>query len=240
MSSYVKVLNCPVCDWPNDDDVDEINADILNGIALPEIRQKHTKFSYHSLFNHKKHLIRAASLETSGLPDLTSRGDLVPEGARTKSFTAITKTLTDNNELLEVVVNSALEDLGKSDGYLDLANTPKAQAILLGVRDQIRKSVTEVTKTRQSLMNPALTANVGGISDAVLLEFMQIVKKAALAAIENKTLRTAFFNELNFKVRQSKELKWLAERDREAREAKEKTSQTEQEQQATSPNSTTP
>lgn len=214
MASFVKYRSCSVCQNPDDGVVDSINADILNGIALTEIKTKYAaqfgSVSYNSLFHHKKHLLRSASAEVTGLPDLTSDQGELANPERSKSFTTYTQTLNNNHELLEMVVDSAIEDLDKSEVYLEKANSVKGQAMILGVRDNIRKSVTDVAKIRQELIDPALTVN-GQVSNAVMCEFLSLVKRAALFAIDDEKMRISFFNQVKIELRKSKELKWMVE-----------------------------
>jgi hypothetical protein len=167
--------------------------------------------NYGAVYWHRSHIKKDVTTSLLGLPEAGSgvRGETeIVKGERAAGFNSYIDELHKNKETLDVLLHSAFEDLNQSDEYLLKSLTPKYQALILSVRDNIRKSIAALTSQIQESITPTLN-NLNSKNNPQIIELLMIVKKAAALAIKDKDVREAFKSELAVQIAYSKELKWL-------------------------------
>jgi len=221
--AYIRFTNCRVCALQDKDHKawSDIDFKLLEGVPLAQVLGEYAglfvepnkpPLTYIALSQHKKHLKSQVANNLLGLPDASSSNSnsqiVVNDG--TNGLISYVDELNRNKETLDKMLVSAEEDLVKSDEFLAAATTPKNQALLLSVRDNIRQSMVEISQ--KSL--EAITPNLGPLNskdNPQVIELLMIVKKAMNLTIKDKDLREEFKNELSTQIAFSKELKWLNE-----------------------------
>lgn len=164
--------------------------------------------NYAAVFGHRNHIKKDVASSYLGIPEAGSKGTELVKGERAVGFDSYIEELHKNKETLDVLLQSAFEDLNASDEYLLKSVTPKYQALILSVRDNIRKSIASLTQQIQETTTPTIN-NLNGKNNPQIIELLMIVKKSATLAIRDKDVREAFKAELSVQIAYSKELKWL-------------------------------
>lgn len=224
--SYRLYPGCRICKHSDHKVVSDIDFKLLEGATVNDIVMAFGQFfgkvgadnqkiepdlNYAAVVGHRNHISKSVAPTLLGLPDANgySNGALV-KGDRAVGFDSFIEELRKNKETLELLKQSAFEDLNMADEFLIKASSPKAQALLLAVRDNIRKSQAALIKQIQETITPNFN-NVSGKDNPQFVELLLIIKKSALLAIRDKAVREAFMLELETQIKFSKELKWLAE-----------------------------
>ncbi len=218
--AYYKFPACRICCLDDHKTVSDIDFKLLNGASVNEIIGQYGKFfidkekplTYISVVGHRKHMSKNIGASLLGLPEASSipSGAEIVVGDRAEGFDSYIENLKRSKETLDAMIASAFEDLNASDAYLAKSDTPKYQALMLAVRDNIRKSIANITQQIQETSAPNLN-QLNTRSDPRIVELLMIVKKAATLSIRDETVKKAFRDELTIQIAQSRELKWLAE-----------------------------
>jgi hypothetical protein len=220
--AYIRFTNCRVCALQDRDHKawSDLDFKILEGVPLKQVLGEYAGFftepgkplTFIALSQHKKHLKSQVANNLLGLPDASTSNSaseiVINDG--TNGLISYVDELNRNKETLDMMLASAEEDLIKSDEFLAGATTPKNQALLLSVRDNIRQSITEISQKSLEAISPNL-ANVNTKDNPQVIELLMIVKKAMNLTIRDKDLREEFKKELSTQISFSKELKWLNE-----------------------------
>lgn len=221
---YNRHSNCRICALEDHKTVSDIDFKLLNGTSINTILGEYSQFfgkpgpdnkpkptlNYNSVYTHSRHIKKEVGSTLLGLPEAGSRGTELVAGPRAVGFDSFIEELHKNKETLDVLLHSAFEDLNLSDEYLVNATTPKNQAMLLSVRDNIRKTVANLTQQVQESITPSF-ANINSKNSPQVAELLMIVKKVITLCIRDKDIREAFKKELSTQIAYSKELKWLVE-----------------------------
>lgn len=224
--SYRLHPGCRICKHPDHKVVSDIDFRLLEGDTVNDILGAFGQFfgkadekgqkiepdlNYASVVNHRAHISKSIAPTLLGLPDANghSTGALV-KGSRAVGFESFIDELRKYKETLETLNRSASEDLLQSDEFLLKAASAKAQALLLGARDNIRKSQAALIKQIQEIITPSFN-NVSGKDNPQFVELLMIFKKVIILTVRDKELRDAIHKELATQIQFSKELKWLAD-----------------------------
>lgn len=222
--AYLRHSNCRICKHEDHKIVSDIDLKLLDGASINDIlgeysslfgkndkdNQPTAPLNYSSVFTHRKHIRKDVASAYLGLPEAGSRGTEIVKGERAVGFDSYVEELRKNKETLDVLLQSAFEDLNLSDDYLLKTVTPKSQALMLSVRDNIRKSIAELTHRVQEATTPTFN-NLSGKNNPQIVELLMIVKKVAALSIRDKEVREAFKKELTIQIAYSRDLKWLVE-----------------------------
>lgn len=221
--TYIRFSNCRVCQFTGDRKVSEdLDFKLLEGVSIEDVLGEYSKhftdpskpLNFMSVQDHKNHLKKQVATNLLGLPSAPageySKNEIIVGDDRSNGLDSYIALLNKNKETLDSLVRSASEDLMNSDGYLAQAGTPKNQALILSVRDNIRNSIADITARIQVLITPQIN-NVSSKNNAQVVELLMIVKKSANLSIRDKAVKESFMKELSIQIATSKELKWLSE-----------------------------
>jgi hypothetical protein len=219
---YIKYTNCRVCQLQADRKViSDLNFKLLEGVPLEQVQGEYSQYfvdpqkplNYHVLRRHKSHLKKQIANNLAGIPSIPGgefdkNSIVISDDTKDLDFGSFIDFIKRNKEDLEALKISAMEDLETSDAYLAGAQTPKNQALILSVRDNIRNSVAAITEKIQELVTPQIN-NINDKGNAQVVELLMIVKKSALLSGMDKKVMESFLKELVLQIDGSKELKWL-------------------------------
>jgi hypothetical protein len=93
----------------------------------------------------------------------------------------------------------------------------KDNALVLSVRNTIRKALSEFIALSKEMANPSLPINVGDTNKKLFVEFLLIVKKAAELSIRDEKVLENFLLEITCQLRKSKEFKSVLEEESDRR-----------------------
>jgi hypothetical protein len=223
------VGTCRICSQAADKDVSEMDKDLLAGMDITSILYKYSgKFSDPAmpltrtvLYTHKRHLRRSIPAAILQIPDMgSSKGMTEPTSlVRSEGFDTYIGTSEKDKEMVDVLVNSAMEDLISSEALLNLFQAnPEDASTIMSVRNQLRKSIGEFIKLNKEMTSPVLSFNIGDTNKKLFIEFLLIVKKAAESSIADEESRANFLLEITSQLRKSKEFKSVLEEERDRRE----------------------
>jgi len=210
--------------------VSELDKDLLEGMDLNTILYKYSgKFTDEtkpltrtSLYAHRKHIRRSLPAAILQIPDMGANSgyDGGPTNlARSEGFDSFLGTIEKDKEMVDILVDSAMEDLLKSDKVLHSAKGDvKNEALIISVRNQIRKALGEFIVLNKELTSPVLALNIGDTNKKLFIEFLIIVKNAAEASIKDIPVRDGFLLEITSRLRKSKEFKAVLEEERDRRD----------------------
>jgi hypothetical protein len=226
---YTMVGTCRICTQVGDSVVSEMDKDLLSGMDITSILYKYSgKFSdplmpltRTVLYSHKRHLRRSMPAAYLQVPDtLSSPGQTETTNlVRSEGFDSFIGTSEKDREMVDVLVNSAMEDLISSDVLMNLSQAnPQDASLMMSVRTQLRKSIGEFIKLNKEMTSPALAFNIGDTNKKLFIEFLLIVKKAAEVSISSDDDRESFLLEITSQLRKSKEFKAVLEEERDRRE----------------------
>ncbi len=225
---YLMNGSCRVCALSSDKTVADLDKDLLEGMDINTILYKYSgKFSdptlpltRTSLYAHRKHLRRSIPSAILQIPELTnplskkSQTDFASP-ARSEGFDSFLGTVEKDRELLDVLVESAMTDLISSDALI--SEDVKDNALVLSVRNTIRKALSEFIALSKEMANPSLPINVGDTNKKLFVEFLLIVKKAAELSIRDEKVLENFLLEITCQLRKSKEFKSVLEEESDRR-----------------------
>jgi hypothetical protein len=226
---YVQPKGCRVCGNPDDKVISELDKDLLEGMEFNTILYKYSgKFSDPRtpltrtvLYNHRRHLRKSIPAAVLQIPDLGSSATLantVTNPIRSEGFDNYVGSVEKDKELLELLVNSALEDLVSSDALISDAADVQDSALVLSVRNQLRKSLGEMIHVNKEMTSPVLGLKIGDTNKKLFVEFLLVVKHAAEDTIKEETTLSNFLSELTSQLRKSKEFKYILDEERDRRE----------------------
>jgi hypothetical protein len=189
--------------------------------------------TYIALFAHRKHVKRSLPAGILGISDMgSSAGE--PMGittpAQSAGFDSYLGTVAQEKEMIETLVDSAFEDLTSSDEMLHRAKGDiKDEALIVTVRNQLRKALGDFITLNKELTSPTLALNIGDTNKKLFIEFLLIIKKVAETTIVNEEAKNAFFNELTIQFRKSREFKSILQEESERRDIMDNVSKVETE-----------
>jgi hypothetical protein len=222
MSDYIKFANCRICQLDADHKVkSDLDFKILEGTPIDQVVGEFSQYftdpqkplNYWAVQRHKSHLSKQVASNLIGIPSIPPSGEfdknsIVVSDGKDTGLGSFIDFVLKNKETLDELKESAKEDLINSDVYLGQASTPKAQALILSVRNNIRDSIADITAMEQKLLTPQL-GNASSKNNAQVVELVMIAKRSAILAIRDKTVRESFLKELALQISSSPELKWL-------------------------------
>jgi hypothetical protein len=227
---YTPLGTCRVCALADDVVVSELDKDLLEGMDITTILYKYSgKFSdplspltRTVLYSHRRHLRRSIPAAILQITDLGTSSKQSPEETnlvRSEGFDSYVGTMEKDKEMVDVLVNSAMEDLISSDSILTVALlNPQDASLVMSVRNQLRKSLGELLKLNKEMVSPVLSFNIGDTNKKLFIEFLLIVKKAAEASITDEDMKSNFLLEITSQLRKSKEFKSVLEEERDRRD----------------------
>jgi len=218
--SYLKLPKCRVCQLKNDDVVSAIDKDLLEEHQLAEVLatygghfpEKAFPLTALALFAHKRHLLKAVPSALLQIPDLSSARETGAETtslARSEGFDNYLGTLKKNRDMLDLIVESATDDLNLSDEYLAGAYNAKDRAMMLMARDKIRQSLAQFIELSKSLISPDISVSIKGHGDGAerITELLVLFRQACDNVISDQGTKEAIFGELVKLIRHSSTLK---------------------------------
>jgi hypothetical protein len=215
----MKLVKCRICQHPTDAVVADIDKELLSEVPLIDVLSKYSghftkvPLTALSLYTHRKHLRRAVPSALLEIPDLSLVKSGGIEGqttiARSTGFDTFLGTVAKNREMLDNLVQSAMEDLNASDTYLEEAYGPKNKAMMLAIRDKIRDSLAGYIELSKTLVTPEISVSIKGREGDRVTELLVLVRQAFETAVPDDHLREVFFNELAGLIRHSVTLKDL-------------------------------
>ncbi len=225
---YSLVAGCRVCELKEDETISKLDKDLLGGMEFDAILYKYSgKFSDPStpltrtvLYAHRKHLRRSIPAAILQIPDLGS-SSLPSEPAslaRSQGFDSYIGTIDKDKEMVDVLVDSAMEDLLHSDALMASSLDVKDASLVMSVRSQLRKSLGEFVVLNKEMTSPVLAFNIGDTNKKLFIEFLLIVKRAAEASIPDEDVRSNFLLEITTQLRKSKEFKYVLQEEKDRRE----------------------
>jgi hypothetical protein len=214
-----------------------LDKDLLEGVNFNTLLIKYSgKFNDETkplnrtvLYTHRKHLRRSIPVALLQIPDignhvLNKETTEVTTPERSSGFDTYLGTVKKDQELVDVLVNSAMEDLLHSDEMLAAARGAQDQSLVLSVRNQVRKCVGEFITLNSKMSTPELGMAIGDTNKKLFIEFLLIVKKSAEAAIPDEGVRDKFLLEITSQLRKSREFKYVLEEERDRRDIGDKLS----------------
>ncbi|VVB50680.1 Uncharacterised protein [uncultured archaeon] len=221
--SYLKLPRCRICQHRDDKVVAEIDKDLLEQMPLADVLSKYSghfaekafPLTPMALFSHRRHLQRAVPSALLQIPDLS-----VPQGStestslvRSEGFDSFLGTVKKNREMLDLIVESATDDLSLSDEYLASSYSAKDRAMMLMARDKMRQSLAQFIELSKSLGVPEVSVNIKGTGDGAdrITEFLVLFRQAADNILVDTSLKEALFTELAKLIRKSVTLRDIFE-----------------------------
>lgn len=220
MYSYLKLPKCRVCQCKDDAIVSAIDKDLLEEMPLAEVLAKHGghfedrafPLTPMALFAHRRHLQRAVPSALLQIPDLSASGSRGTESTslvRSEGFDNFLGTVKKNREMLDLIVESATDDLTLSDEYLAGSYNAKDRAMMLMARDKIRQTLAQFIELSKSLVTPEISVSIKGNGDGGerITELLVLFRQACDNVISDQATKEALFSELAKLIRRSATLK---------------------------------